>query len=571
MNYIQNNFKNVFLLLIITVFLNGCKKDDMLNVENLSAVTSTATWSTKSSADLFLNDIYSRLPNMYSEVFDPFENWSDNSMCGFSWAPSATVIAQMATTLNSGSDVGVGWTGTSGQNWMKWQELYGSIRKCNVFLQGVKGSTTLPADYSKLRIGEARTLRAFFYQNLWMTYGRVPVITVPDDLKSQGDAIFHPQSSSAEVFAFLVKELDSAIAELPANAGNNGKGRITQGAALTLKGWVQLYYASALNNPSNDVARWAAAAETNKKVMSLAYSLFPQYNGLFYTPGNNNNEGIMYRQYLGPKQGSNTVGLQGPNSIGPAPTWLSWGGVNPTQELVDDYAMSNGKAITDAGSGYDPLNPYKNREPRFYQSILYNGSTFNGMIFTSGMNYGNNPLDKSDANDYTNTGYAMKKMLDTTVNIFQSGASSQNYYFFRYAEVLLNYAEAQNEAVGPDASVYSALDQLRTRAGIPTVSSVYPGLSKETMRTVIRRERRVELAFENKRYWDLLRWKTAEVNLNKTLRAMQVQVSGGNTTYTIVDAARGKRTFNAGRNYILPIPVDALSQNKSMTQNPNYQ
>lgn len=563
--------KYIFLLLCITILSDSCKKDGFLDVEDLSAVTSTTTWSSPSSADLFLNDIYNNLPDLNNYVFDPMENWSDNSMCGFSWAPSATVIAQQATTLNSGSEVGVTWTGNNGQSWMYWGPLYGNIRKCNVFIQGIQSSNSLSDSYATERIGEARVLRAFFYQSLWILYGRVPIITAPDDLNTQGDAIFHPQSSFDETFTFLKNQLDTAIQELPPNAGNSGNGRITQGAALALQGWIELYYASPLSNPSNDLSRWAAAAATNKKVMDLGYSLYPQYNGLFYTTGNNNNEGILYREYLGPKQGSSIAGYQGPNYIGLGPTWLSWGGVNPTQDLVDDYSMANGKAITDPGSGYDPNHPYVNREPRFYQSILYNGSTFDGQIFTSGLKYGNNPLDVSDASDQTNTGYAMKKTIDTTVNIFQRGASSQNYYFFRYAEVLLNYAEAQNEAVGPDASVYNALDQIRTRAGIPTVSDVYPGLSQAEMRKVIHRERRVELAFENKRYFDLLRWKLAEVNLNGNLHGMEVKVNGSTTTYTIFDAARGKRTFAPSKNYVLPIPINTLSQNKNLTQNPNYQ
>ena len=572
MTHIFNNkTKYIFLILCITILSDSCKKDAFLNVEDVSAVTSTTTWSSQSAADLFLNDIYNSLPDMNNQqVFDPIENWSDNSMCGFNWAPSATVIAQEATTLNSGSDVGVNWTGTSGQAWLYWASLYGNIRKCNVFIQGIQSSTSLPASYASERIGEARVLRAFFYQYLWILYGRVPVITVPDDLTTEGNGIFHPQSSIDSTYTFLINELDSAIQELPPNTGNSGNGRITQGAALTLKGWIQLYYASPLDNPNNDLSRWASAATTNQQVMSMGYSLYSQYGGLFFTTGNINNEGIFYHEYLGPKQGSDLVGFQGPNNIGAGPTYLSWGGVDPTQDLVDDYSMDNGKAITDPGSGYDATHPYVNREPRFYQSILYNGSTFDGQIYTCGLNYGNNPLDMSDANDNTNTGYNLKKGMDTTVNIFQSGASSQNYYYFRYAEVLLNYAEAQNEAVGPDASVYSALDQIRTRAGLPTITDVYPGLSQSGMRAVIHRERRIELAFENKRYFDLLRWKLAQVNLNGNLHGMEVQVNGSNTTYTIFNAARGLRTFDPGKNYVLPIPIDALSQNKNLTQNPNY-
>jgi len=170
----------------------------------------------------------------------------------------------------------------------------------------------------------------------------------------------------------------------------------------------------------------------------------------------------------------------------------------------------------------------------------------------------------------------MKKAIDTTVNPWQGGASSETYYYFRYAEVLLNYAEAQNEAVGPDASVYEALDQVRTRAGIPTFTTVYPGVTQARMRDLIRRERRVETAFEGKRYFDLLRWKIAEVNLNHVMHGMRLDPkAGGGYTYTLINAVPSgspQWSFDASKNYLLPIPLSIISQNpKELTQNPNYQ
>jgi hypothetical protein len=187
---------------------------------------------------------------------------------------------------------------------------------------------------------------------------------------------------------------------------------------------------------------------------------------------------------------------------------------------------------------------------------------------------GLNQIDLADAQDQTNTGYCTKKRMDTTVNIFQNGYSSQTYYYFRYAEVLLNYAEAQNEAVGPDATVYAAIDQVRDRAGVPNFTTVYPGVSQDSMRSLIRRERRIELAFEDKRYFDLLRWKTAEVNLNHVMHGMKVTGTPGNFTYTrisVVPAGAPQWSFDKTKNYLLPIPSNALGQNPSLTQNPGYQ
>jgi hypothetical protein len=570
MKSIINISRPLFQAIICVIVFAGCKKDGFLELPNTGAVSSQTAFSTEAAADLVLNDVYSALPDLNDFVFEPFDSWTDDLMTGFNWNISSQGVRSKAN-LNSNTELWYTWSEAT--MWLEWGTLYKKVRKCNVFIQGIENST-LPDEYKNKRIGEAKVLRAFFYHQLWMLYGGVPIITKPDNSGTDGDAIFHARATSDETFAFLQKELADAAALLPANIGNDGVGRITKGAALTIKGWVESFYASPLNNTGNDLARWATAAATNKEVMQMGYTLYPKYDELFLTTGNGNNEGILYREYLNVKQGSNIIGFQGPNYVGT--NWLSWGGSTPTQELVDDYAMANGKAITDAGSGYDPLNPYANREPRFTQSILYNGNTFNGTVFLSAVGSGNNAIDLADATDNTNTGYCTKKRMDTTVNIFQGGASAQNYYFFRYAEVLLNYAEAQNEAAGPDASVYAAIDELRTRAGIPTLSDVYPGVSQAEMRTLIRRERRIELTFEGKRYFDLLRWKIAEVNLNQVMHGMKVESDGsGGYTYTRIDAvpsAAPQWSFNASKNYLLPIPLSALGQNPALSghQNPGY-
>ena len=553
----------------------SCKKDSALSVANLSAVDQTTAFATESAADLVLNDVYSNLPDQYNSVFDAFDNWSDNCMTGFNWCISANA-ARTKATINSNTSFYYNWGSTNGttiaSSWLNWDHLYAAIRKCNVFIAGVDASTSLSDSYKSQRLGEAKVLRAFFYHIVWMLYGGGPIITKPDNRALDGDSIYHKRATFDENFTFLETELTDAASMLSTNSGNSGGGRVTKGAALTLRGWIELFYASPLNNTSNDVSRWAAAAATNKQVMQLNYTLYSKYDELFLGSGNNNNEGIFYREYLGLKAGSNISGYQGPGYVGT--TWLSWGGSTPTQELVDDYAMANGMAITDAGSGYDATNPYANREPRFRQSILFNGNTFNGVQYLSAVGSGSNAIDLSDASDNTNTGYAMKKCIDTTVNVWQGGASSQYYYYFRYAEVLLNYAEAQNEAVGPDQSVYDALDQIRTRAGVPTYTTVYPGATQSQMRDYIRRERRVELAFEGKRYYDLLRWKIAETNLNHVMHGMEITGSASaGWTYTRINAVPSgspQWSFDASKNYLLPIPLSILGQNPELEQNPNY-
>ena len=570
MKPIINKNKLFSLSIVCAILFSGCSKDDFLEVPNTGAVSSETAFSTETSADLVLNDVYSNLPDLYNFIFEPFDSWTDDLMTGFNWNISSQV-ARSKVTINANTVLWYDWAPAS--MWLDWTTLYKRVRKCNVFIAGVENSA-LSDEYKQGKLGEAKVLRAYFYHQLWMLYGGVPLITKPDNRETDGEAIFHPRASFDETFDFIQKELADAAAMLPANNGNDGAGKITRGAALTIKGWVELFYASKRNNPGNDLSRWATAAATNKQVMEMGYSLYPKYDEFFLTTGNNNDEGILYREYLTVKQGSNILGYQGPNNVGTQ--WLSWGGSTPTQELVDDYAMANGKAIGDPGSGYDPARPYANREPRFRQSILYNGNTFNGLPFLSAVGSGSNEIDLADATDNTNTGYCTKKRMDTTVNIFQWAASAQNYYYFRYAEVLLNYAEAQNESVGPDESVYAAMDQIRTRAGIPTFTDVYPGATQTQMRDLIRRERRIEMAFEGKRYFDLIRWETAEVNLNKVMHGMKITSNGsGGYNYERINAIPGgapQWSFDKNKNYLLPIPLSALGRNPALTdhQNPGY-
>jgi hypothetical protein len=286
---------SLFVFVAAFLLFTACKKDSMLDVDNLSAVSSNVTWSSESTADLFLNDIYNSLPDLNNNVFDPFDNWSDNSMCGFSWAPSGSVIRDM-TTLTPSSDVSITWHG-AGPQWLYWGTLYRNIRKCNVFITGIS-SSNLPQEYKNKRLGEAYTLRAYYYHLLWMFFGGVPLISKPDNRITDTESVVHARASFDETFNFIQANLDNAIGLLQPNKGNSGGGRITQGAALTLKGWVELFYTSQLNNPGNNLSRWAAAAATCKQAMGLGYSLYAKYDELFFSTGNNNNEGVFYRQYL---------------------------------------------------------------------------------------------------------------------------------------------------------------------------------------------------------------------------------------------------------------------------------
>ena len=540
-------------LSVFTVLVQSCS-DKLLDIVPRDRLTDQNVWTDQGTADLFLNDIYTGLPDG-DNWYDPLENWSDNSICGFPWPNSRQNIQQSLQ-----SPANAGFSGDIG-DFLDWTVQYTNIRKCNVFIKKVTAST-FSDDFKTQKIAEAKVLRAYFYQILWMTYGGVPLITEVLDAATQGDSIFYARSTSDETLQFITSECASAYSILPDMPSS---GKVGKGAAMALKGWCELF-----------AGKYAEAAASNKKIMDeLGYSLDPDYAKLFLTKGAESKESIFYREYSPPGSGKGGLmdGTIGPTfTAGGAET--SWGGVNPTQELVDDYAMDNGKIITDPTSGYDPTHPYVHREQRFYNSIVHDGEFFyNDTIFTRVGIGSKNEIDVTDRDDAGQTGYYLSKRLDDKTLVLGSAnwdghTSYQNYIIFRFGEVLLNYAEAQNEVAGPDASVYSAINKIRERSALPDLPAA---LNQAEMRTAIRRERRVEMAFEDKRWWDLIRWRIAEVNLNKPLHGASITVgAGGALQYQYIPARGGDRKFYPSKNYLFPIPQSVIDKNKKITQNPGY-
>ena len=543
--------KIVLMSLIIGFGLASCK--DYLNVIPTSVVSNLTTWTSTANADLFLNAIYGSVPDQTNTIEDE-EYYSENIMNNYGGTASRTYNLSSYTPS----------TGIAGWGQIDMWSYYKNIRECNVFIANVTASN-LDDSWKTLRVAEAQYLRAYFYYLLYTHFGGVPIITDVLDITTQGDAIFRARNTPEETFQFIDAECIAAANDLPATTTDFG--RATKGAALTLKGVCELFHASPLYNTANDLSQWALAASTCKEVMDLSvYSLFPNLATLFFEENNNNSEEIFYKGAKGGTSlGGSREGLRGPQALNGIQ--LSYGCENPTQEIVDQYFMANGLPITDPASGYDPQNPYVNRESRFYNDIVYNGGTWgvNTFYFYDGSQ---TATDLSDANANSNTGYWFKKGLNP--KWWQNGSnmlSSANWVIFRYAEVLLSYAEAQNEAIGPDASVYSAINAIRERSQLPDLQA---GLTQDQMRIAIRHERTVELAFETKHWLDIIRWKTAETVLNGTVHAMEISVVNGINVYTVVPAAAGTRIFYANKNYVFPIPQAAIDQNSKLVQNPNY-
>ena len=400
---------------------------------------------------------------------------------------------------------------------------------------------------------EAHVAKAYYYSELAKMYGGVPIVESFVD-----DGTMIKRSTYDQVIEYVVKEIDDYKAELALNWNEykEREGRFTLGAALAIKARTLLYAASPLHNPTNDVAKWEAAAAAANELISntdLSYSLAADY-GSYFVGGNSvaSAETI----YAVRRAQSNSMEV---NNY-PIATQGGKSGATPTHNLVAAYEY--------VGTP-DPTNPYANRDPRLAASIVTNGSTWNGRVIDQSAG-GSDDMARANA---SKTGYYLKKFLTDNLNLTQGQNAQHNWVAYRWAEVLLNYAEAMNEAYGPDAipvgylmSARQALQQVRDRASVnlPKVTAS----DKDSFREAVKHERRIELAFEDHRYWDLLRWKDAMDVLNRPVLGVKVTKTEGAWSYEVTEVAT--RTFYE-RNYYLPfLRSEIENSNNTLEQNPEY-
>ncbi|WP_447642458.1 MULTISPECIES: RagB/SusD family nutrient uptake outer membrane protein [Chitinophagaceae] len=451
-----------------------------------------------------------------------------------------------------------------------WARSYRSIRECNFALNNIQ-NVPMSDPHKDLLRAELRFIRAYRYHDLIRNYGGV--ILVGDSVYNLNDNLQTPslykRSSIKECMDYVLAELDAAAAGLPLdNSSSWAQGRATKGAALALKSRLALYAASPLYNAGT----WEDAEKAAQAVIGLGkYSLSQNgYGNLFTTA--DDGEGIFVRYYTTNAGHVCMEIANGPNGYG------GWGGNTPLQNLVDDYEMNNGKAITDAGSGYDATNPYANRDPRFYATILYNGASYRNSTIQSYIPDGKDGPQGQDNWNTSKTGYYLKKFMNDAYPLTNPWglAGYQPWYYIRYAEILLNFAEATNEAYGPDVvpsgatlSARTAINMVRERKSVD-MPALPTGMSQSDMRTAIRSERRVELAFEEHRFYDVRRWKIADVTENVPAYGITVtKNSDGSFTYAKKVALDG-RAFKQ-QHYWLPIPrTEIQASNNQIEQNPNY-
>ncbi|SHI41566.1 RagB/SusD family nutrient uptake outer membrane protein [Pseudozobellia thermophila] len=586
----------------ILLFLS-CSTEDFLENENKSKLTDQTQWQSEGNADIFVNDVYSEIPRICT-LAEQLDYYTDDYNISHYYTASnwRQGICQAPATSTTGV-----WGGTHGPtNGYSWETFFQKVRKCNTGIKELEANKdNFSEEYYNQRIDELRFLRAYFYSEFFMHVGGLPILTEPLDRNTMTEEeLLTPRATFEETFNFITGELGSIVdnghLEIKYNSGDPDAGRATLGAALALKGWIELFAASPLFNsgspylpdPGNfvhfatpDVGRWATAAATNKKFIDEyegIYELFDDLPNLWRASNEYNSEVIWDRQIVANVggMGSNYERRGGPTYV--LGEYLTWGNYNPTQEIVDQFAMANGKPITDPTSGYDPQNPYANREKRFYDFIVYDGAPYKldwmpeqDTIYTRiDETYANpdktNQIDLAGSSDVGDSGYYQKKRLNPDAAP-GNDASGQNDLLYRYAEVLLNYAEAQNEAVGPDQTVYDAINKIRNRSDLPDLPA---GLSQDEMRKAIHTERRVELCFENKRYYDNKRLMQQEETMgvarhNMVIRNTVPSDNSGVWTYSVEPEVKYTAKFEP-RQYMSPIPQNVIDQNPNIPQNPGY-
>jgi hypothetical protein len=528
----------VNFICIASLALTACNDLDQYPMNRFTDVN---YWTSEEKVSAVLNQAYNQMYNA-AAMFD-MERLTDNIYFAKGTDPN-TVVLGAADAYN-------------GLFFNHWRDCYQGIKTCNIFLDNVDPIAFDPGRKERMK-AEARFIRAFLFFRLATCFGDVPHF---DDQIPLEEAQMISRKPRAEVIAWVRNELNSIAGLLPAGQhyAAADRGRITRGAAAGLLARTWLY--------DND---WENTASVCKSIIDGAYGAYDLFDGPYldvFMPENEYNTEVMLDlTYIPEIRTWDNMRDNIPSTAGSRSSEFA-----PTQELVDDYVMLNGLPISDPASGYNPDEPYAKRDPRF-DAIVYDGYQWerpDGSVYTIHIKPGEGPV----TNDMyvpgslisSQTGYYIRKWYDPQARQ-EDMASGLNIILLRYADVLLMYAEAMNEQNRMNEDVWNAtIRRLRERAGFTHPGALdWKAMSQAELRTLIRRERRCELAFEGTRIFDLRRWKTAEIVLNGTPTGARYQ---NNNTDPIVLTVR---QFNPARDYLWAIPGSERDINPNLGQNPNW-
>lgn len=491
----------------------GCK--DTLDKIDLSAASEDLVFQNETIAFLNLSYIYDQnLPGWFGVGGAGLENVNPSGLS--EEAASDNEYLRGTVVQNTVTDFGTALAANNN---------YGKIRTINMFIRGLERSPIPTQPRNQLK-GEALFFRAYRYFHLVRVYGGVPLVLTPQQAvgPEARDAAYLPRNTTTECFNQITADLDSAIAYLPGKYTASGSwGRITSGAAAAFKARALLYAASPQFNPSDDAAKWQrafAASQQAKTLLSAnSFGLHASFDQLWFQEVNNP-EAVLVTGYNTTANGTqNAKNNQYDNSTRPSYTGTGGGSNRPTWDLAKAFPMLDGKKPGESTKyAYTVQQFYKNRDPRFSKTIAYNGATWplNGNANYKIWTYlrGTTSVEPSGA---TPTSFYLRKAISPTAAANSVNIVGTDWIELRYAEVLLNLAEAAC-GVNNLTEAYTQLRAIRARAGIEAGADnnygLQVGMSRAQMFDAILYERQIELAFEGKRFWDLRRWRKMESTLN---------------------------------------------------------
>ena len=614
--------KKRYVIIALSVFgtvFTSCN-DSFVNTKPLDQLSESVVWTDPSLAEAFVTELYGGLGN---------GGFDEQMLASLTDEASFTHPGRNITTITESrsNPADPGWINGT----LSWQQMYIRIRACNVALDNLKKATTFPKATVDRLNGEAKFMRAYYYHQLVRYFGGVPIV---DKSFSLADTEFlSKRNTMKECIAFIEKECDESAALL---TGTMAAGRASRAAALALKSRILIYAASdlydastaksksaamaAYTNPEfvayvdgSRTERWTKAKNAAKAVLDLPgfgnkLNLSEPASKDDGTTNYMNNslsrnggekELIFARYFINAKaENGGRIGLfNGPNG------YNNWAGNAPIQNFVDDYEMMDGTKFSWSNADHSAA-PYVNRDPRFYATLMYDGSAwkprsasaapkdpFNQiqtgqyeiMSGSSKVAYFGLDTRKSSIEDWNGsyTGYYFRKFTDPNPAIIDQNTWQQiPWPFFRYTEAVLNYVEACIE-LGEDAEARAWLNKVRFRSGMPAITE-----SGDALRQRYRNERRIEMAFEEQRYHDARRWMIAGSTLGNKVQIINVigTLKPGKTVtlyrydptsydyqYKVVPMDPGKENRAWGdKMYFLPIHRDEMNRNKNLVQNPGY-
>lgn len=549
----------IYFLTALSFLVLSCG-DDFYDVKPTDRLSDVTFYKTEQDFLIAVNAVYpyfqgASSPNNSSNnqggIIDD-ESMSDNAYNNRNW----TGHYRVGNGSHSASDFQPGVTGSL----LVWFPRYEGIRRANAVINRIDGIPFTSEALRKRIVAEARFLRAYLLFDLAFKFGDVPLVTRELTISESANVA---QNSRKEVIDFVISELGAISDDLPASYTGADIGRITKGAALAFRARFALYAAGP--GVLDDDSYYVIARDAAKAVMDLnVYGLHGSYSGLFMPAAENSNEIILANQYAAPTRVHNLWGTYAPPSQGGS------GQIGPLRSLLDAYEGTDGLPIS-TSDVYDENDPYTNRDPRLDMTIIRPGSTLGAVVF--------HPTrlgdpDYAGGNSLTSsfTGMYLRKYLIESEKSTPT-QSGMNVILMRYPEVQLTYAEARIELDDIDGSVYDAINYARKRSGVnmPDYTAAdYP--NQASLREALRRERRVELALEGQRFFDIRRWKIAEIVMNGPALGADYE---DNASTNADDANVGEpvfvedRTFNANRDYLWAIPPNEVVLS-NLDQNNNY-